>query len=460
VEDDDVLDALEAAEEVRTKVGQPGQWLLIRTPEGIEGYVAAWYVCLYEEPVTRVYSHLGVRSSEDLGVYPAPGAQIPETWRVGNRTTLQALEAPAAVAGKVGRDSWIHVRTPSLHEGYVNGLYVRPLEQVDDRKPVRPGDVRSGECPWIFGLHAGEPGAQSSDVRLLFQEKHKTGWVLFGEEIGTHPTHVQGHDFRPWSEQGFGVLVRLNHGWGEGGTLPVHTAYETFADTCARYVARAMGCHIWILGDEPNNARAHPVECITPERYARAFNLARARIKDVQPEAIVVPGAVDPDLGSTRRLAYFKAMMALIDDLDGIALHAYTHGLDPSLITSLRPSDDEARTPNTPHEHDHEFQAYRAFAEAIPSKWHDRPIYITQTHHRVKSTTALSSAERGWLDLDRGWVQAAYAEIDRWNRSPYAQQIHCLLLYRWTGDAWGFENLGEIKKDLQAALDHDYRWRR
>ncbi len=37
VDDDDILDALEPAEEVLTKVGQPEQWLLIRTPEGIEG---------------------------------------------------------------------------------------------------------------------------------------------------------------------------------------------------------------------------------------------------------------------------------------------------------------------------------------------------------------------------------------------------------------------------------------
>ncbi|RLC82913.1 MAG: hypothetical protein DRI79_14390 [Chloroflexi bacterium] len=64
------------------------------------------------------------------------------------------------------------------------------------------------------------------------------------------------------------------------------------------------------------------------------------------------------------------------------------------------------------------------------------------------------------MNKDVGWVQAAYAEIHRWNSTPHAQQIHCLLLYRWTSDEWAIEHLGEIHKDFRKALDHDYRWRR
>ncbi len=64
------------------------------------------------------------------------------------------------------------------------------------------------------------------------------------------------------------------------------------------------------------------------------------------------------------------------------------------------------------------------------------------------------------MNADRGWVRAAYAEIDRWNNTAHAQQIHCLLLYRWTGDAWAIKDLGEVHKDFKQALAHDYRWRR
>jgi hypothetical protein len=237
-------------------------------------------------------------------------------------------------------------------------------------------------------------------------------------------------------------------------------------------VALSRGCHIWIIGNEQNNVRehpggeAHPTEHITPELYAEAFNLTRARIKDVQPEAVVVPGAVDPYFGlpwpltgqSHRPLDYFREMLSHIEDLDGIALHTYTHWLDVDLITRRTVFGDPPLTPGTPHEHYYDFQAYRSFAEAVPAKWHDRPIYLTESNHWTRSTS-IGSIENGWLNLNVGWVQEAYAEINRWNRAPYAQQIHCFLLYRWSGDAWTIENLGEVHEDMRAALDHDYRWR-
>ena len=40
------LDVLDAADTAKGRVGQQGQWLKIRTPEGQEGFVAAWYLRL------------------------------------------------------------------------------------------------------------------------------------------------------------------------------------------------------------------------------------------------------------------------------------------------------------------------------------------------------------------------------------------------------------------------------
>jgi hypothetical protein len=64
------------------------------------------------------------------------------------------------------------------------------------------------------------------------------------------------------------------------------------------------------------------------------------------------------------------------------------------------------------------------------------------------------------LNQNQGWIQAAYAEINRWNSTAHVPQIHCLLIYRWTGDAWAVERLGEVHNDFKQALNHDYRWRR
>jgi len=44
VPDGATLKALESADAVKAKVGQPGQWLQVQTPDGVTGYSAAWYL--------------------------------------------------------------------------------------------------------------------------------------------------------------------------------------------------------------------------------------------------------------------------------------------------------------------------------------------------------------------------------------------------------------------------------
>jgi hypothetical protein len=478
VDDGDVLQALEPEAVVQSKVRQQGQWLHVCTAEGIEGYVAAWYMRIYEDGgggAAGPAFYLVVHSAAGLNVRPAPGTDQNATWHVEDRAVLEALEDPQVAGAKVGTDQWIKVRTPSQHEGYVNGAYVRAKQVTDARKPVSDSALPGGECAWIFGIHVA--GATTpADFRFLFQGKNKTGWVLFTEAIGDNPNHGGGGDFTSWSNDGYGVIVRLNNGYEPAGTLPVSNKYGDFAGACACYVQNSQGCHIWIIGNEQNNPREHPggeknpQEHIRPEMYAHAFNLARQRIKAVDPGAIVVPGAVDPYYGLPwksgevwRPLDYFKTMLAHIDDLDGVCLHTYTHWLDVNLITAKTTFTNAPLDPGTPNEHYYDFQAYRSFAEAIPGKWYNRPIYITESNHWMKldrPAHANEHVENGWLNRDVGWVRAAYAEIDRWNNTPHAQQIQCCLLYRWTGDAWAIEGLGEVQNDFKKALDHDYRWRR
>jgi hypothetical protein len=38
------LASLESPDATEAKVGQSGQWLQVKTPEGVAGYCAAWYV--------------------------------------------------------------------------------------------------------------------------------------------------------------------------------------------------------------------------------------------------------------------------------------------------------------------------------------------------------------------------------------------------------------------------------
>ena len=475
----EVVISLEPDETTRAKLGQQDRWLHVRTLDGIEGYVYAWYLGIYREPTPgEAVSHLVVHSQVGLNIRRGAGLHTDVIWHVPDRSVLEVQEDAVHAGGKVGQDQWIKVRSPSLHTGYVNGLYVQPKTLADKRLPVNDAELPRGECAWIFGIHAA--GATTpADFRFLFQGKQKTGWVLFTEAIGDDPNHTGGHDYSMWSDNGYGVIVRLNYGYDQNGTLPVESRYANFARTCARYVQNSRGCHIWIIGNEQNNVREHPggsaapIEHITPRRYAKAFNWARQRIKAVQPNAIVVTGAVDPyntfpwaKEGNRRNrpLEYFQEMLTHIHDLDGIALHTYTHWLDVNLITKPTVFQNAFLQPGTPHEHYYDFQAYRTFAEAIPEKWQDKPIYITETNHWVALDHQPTSREEekrvGWLNRNVGWVRAAYAEINRWNSTPYAPQIHCLLLYRWTGDQWAIENKQAVQEDFRQALNHDYRWRR
>ena len=65
----------------------------------------------------------------------------------------------------------------------------------------------------------------------------------------------------------------------------------------------------------------------------------------------------------------------------------------------------------------------------------------------------------GWSNQNLGIVREIFRELNRWNQAPYAQQIRCGLLYRWSGDAWAIEGRQGVQEDFQQALERDYRWR-
>jgi hypothetical protein len=474
----------------RRKLGARNQWLRVQVqPDGPQGWIAAWYVVDAAPPRVEAAPLTLVRVESDIGlnVRAGPGTDNPKVWHVPDKTVLKVLEDPAQAAQKIGAEGkWIHVETPSLHQGHVAAWLLSGDVPPDNRRPADDAVLPFGECAWLFGIHGAGVG-DTEDFRHLFQGSGKKGWVLFTEAIG-HTPHSLGPNntirekLWKWSHSGYGVIVRLNNGYHSSGTLPESAHYEEFAATCARYAELYLKRHevspnvyTWVIaiGNEQNNVREHPGgvdhprEHITPQRYARAFNLAYRAVKQALPNATVVTGAVDPyntwpwALDNNRRyrpMDYFREMLEGIDDLDGFALHCYTHGPVVDYVTHKRVFTDSPLDPGTVHEHYYDFLAYRTFAEAIPSKWHDRPIYITESNHWVVNEDG--SPPKGWVNRNIGWIRAACGEIHRWNSTPHAQQIHALMIYRWQGDDWKFKDKGEVHEDFKAALVKDYRWRK
>lgn len=320
-------------------------------------------------------------------------------------------------------------------------------------EPTVEQPLPEGESPYIFGLH--DRGGE-----YLMARAARPGWVLCTVPLGSDPNDWSGDDFADLVEQGFGVIVRLNNGYGMGGTIAPSDHHREFAVRCGNYCERSPGCHIWIVGNEPNVAVERPGgaqfgEVITPSVYAAAYRACRDEIRSRPGHQAdqVMTAAVGPWNTQTRYetnpsgdwIIYFEDVLALLDgEVDAIALHTYARDADPKSIAS-----DQTMSPPFDHRRAH-FRTYVDFMEAIPADMRDLPVYITEANQN-----------REWVDVNHGWVSTAYAEIDRWNANPEHQRIRALVLYRWQerpNDIWHLANKPEVIADMRMALQNDYRW--
>jgi hypothetical protein len=315
-----------------------------------------------------------------------------------------------------------------------------------------PEPLPKGESPFIFGLH--DRGGEY----LMAWANHK-GWVLCTEELGRNPANWGSRSYADLADGGFGVIARLNHGYREQGTLPRSEYYHDFAVRCGNFVERSNGCHIWIIGNEPNLAVERPGgpangEPVTPDKYVSAFSECREEIRrrpghdtDQVVMAAVGPWNVQttyPGNLSGDWVVYFQNILEGLDGaLDGIAIHTYARDADPANLSS------DARM-DAPFQHRRKmFRTYVDFAEAIPLGLGNLPLYLTETNQNI-----------AWANTSTGWIQEAYAEISRWNDNPLNQKIRCALLYRWEKhDMWYLKGKNRALDDFREALQHDYRWR-
>ena len=90
------------------------------------------------------------------------------------------------------------------------------------------------DTPYIFGIH--EPGGEQHML-----EAGKPGWIVFTEGVGSDPGIPAARTSPQWSNQGLGVLCRINNGYYPGGTIPHSSRYEDFAQRCANYAAASHG---------------------------------------------------------------------------------------------------------------------------------------------------------------------------------------------------------------------------
>jgi hypothetical protein len=140
-------------------------------------------------------------------------------------------------------------------------------------------------------------------------------------------------------------------------------------------------------------------------------------------------------------IGYFSQLVDLCDRVDGFALHTYSRGPAPASITSEQKMD-------APYQlYYNGFRTYRDWLDAIPIEYELRPCYITETNQN-----------QPWVDVNTGWVKAAYQEIDAWNGSG-GQVIRSLCLYRWPRyDQYFIEGKRGVIEDFKEAQQFGYVW--
>ena len=130
------LTVLDPAATARDKVGKQNQWLKVRTADGKEGYVAAWYVTLEDAAtpaatpstpapaLTVAVSGLVGSGGIRLRAGPSTASASIKIEPAGTRLTV--LEPAATANGKIGvYGQWLKVRDPQGAEGYVAAWYVQ-----------------------------------------------------------------------------------------------------------------------------------------------------------------------------------------------------------------------------------------------------------------------------------------------------------------------------------------------
>jgi len=301
----------------------------------------------------------------------------------------------------------------------------------------------------IYGIHDVE-GAD------FLRQNNCSGWLVQAVKVWTDPSP----DYTPLVNAGLRVIVRLNNGYGSEGTIPPPSGYDAFAQKCADWVAQTRGAQLFIIGNEMNLRAERPNgQPILPSDYASCFLKCRAAIqaKAGFANANLIPGATGPYNSETNYPAnptgnwtkYFQDILALLQgQCDGIAMHTYSRGQQPGDVTN------PDKFP-PPYQNNYRgFLAYQNFMSAIPAAMRTLPVYITETQPLINDAP-------NWLDMNTGWVRAAFSEINRWNSIANNQPIQALALFRWL-DAdphWSFSAKPNVLNDFRAAIALNFQLR-
>lgn len=320
---------------------------------------------------------------------------------------------------------------------------------------------------YLYGMHD-----YNSTIRdLLTYEGEARGWVLILQSLdgytgGTNSEVVNA------ANAGLGVVVRLHWGYGTTGTFPPQAQYDLFASRAATFISNHINhCIYYSIGNEPNLCAEWPAggeadgrcdpncssirERISPERYVDCFTrVYQALTPDLRTRAklLVTPTATwageftcVSGFETYDFLCYQRILFANIPEymIGGFTFHPKTHSHSVGEITSNALSNPAFGCAHNERIHWY-FRVYYEMLADIPEGQRHKPIFFKE----------LNPHESGWMDVNNGYVVAAYDEIADWNASRDDLQITGMMLYRWDDgdDRWDIWSRPQVQADLRAAI--------
>lgn len=279
------------------------------------------------------------------------------------------------------------------------------------------------DSPWLYGIHWwGYTQGQNIDTTPagLLDCPAYGGWDL--ETVLTH----NGYTWGPWyilplylhltMQQNMTMITRIDYRWDETVPAPANPDHAGWpADVVNLVDTLADGCHLWVIGNEPNHVGiwANWLDgTISPEAYADIYTSVRHAVHDTARSSRLGPHrvlftAVAPNATSNEWLA--QAIDHVPAGLiDGFTIHAYGR-MDPSF-------------------HD----IYTSILAVIDQKGYaDRPVYMTEMGYYATPGQLQEEADAARFSRD------AFADVHAWNQVPGHHNIVSMMWFVYDADQQG-----------------------
>lgn len=337
----DALYLLEGLEQAEPKIGQMGQWVRVQTPNGVQGFAAAWLVKLQYKPTfltpTTPYG-LWLREQ------PVTGTQL---YMAIQGERLIALDDAEMVKAKLGQqEMWLKVQAENGIQGFAAAWFLTPIgaPPTITTPPVTtttttppstttttPPEQEYTGPPWSFGrclkgIHdRANRHAEPSDIRLAAGK-----FEALKVTTGVSPQEVKQYNAQF-------TLCRLFESWG-GRNLSVDDFLKATIPDMEQLVR--AGVQYFEFHNEPNltgeglRARGVNGSWANGYEFAQFFIEGQRKLKQRFPGILVgFPGlSPGPDTAyqyghdsgwRQNDTSFLQQAEAALQAADFICIHAY-----------------------------------------------------------------------------------------------------------------------------------------